>query len=235
MTERRREGNTIVLVSRQGTRLAAILVAAALTFAFAACGGSNSESSSSSDERSTATALDGGAQESGGQSGEGTKGSENSPGGEAETSPLRVSGGGSGQFRVKGGDNSIQDFGEESGEDELEEAAGVLHGFLVARARSEWDAACAKLSHTVQGQLAIIAKQAKQGATGCATTLAAITPSLSSKVVRETTAVDAGSLRVEGDRGFLLYRDEEGTVYAINMTREDGGWKVGALAGVPLS
>jgi len=46
--------------------------------------------------------------------------------------------------------------------------------------------------------------------------------------------VDAGSLRREGDRGFLLYRDGEGTVYAINMADEDG-WKAGALAGVPLS
>jgi len=54
-------------------------------------------------------------------------------------------------------------------------------------------------------------------------------------VARETTAVDAGSLRREGDRGFLIYRDGEGTVYAINMADEDGSWKAGAFAGVPLS
>lgn len=228
-------------MSRQGTRLAAILVAAALAFALAACGGSSSESSPSSSEGSTATTTgtggeggSGGGQKSDGQPGNGSEGGGGS-GGDVETSPLRVSGGGSGQFRVKGGDNSIQDFGDEASESELEEAAKALHDFYVARAREEWSRACANLSKTVAEQLEQLAERAKQGKqTGCPAALAAITPGLPPKVARETTVIDAGSLRVEGDRGFLIYRGEEGTAYAINMAREDG-WKVGALAGIPLS
>lgn len=220
--------------------MATLAAVALLAGMLSACGGSDSGTSSSTSPTS------GSSETSAGQRGETSpekghaSGGEGRPGGSdgsrqpALVSPLRVSGGGSGQFRVKGGDNSIQDFGEESDEGELEEAARVLHDFYVARAEEEWKAACASLSRGVIEQLEQLGARTKSGDKGCPTALAALTPPLSAVVQRETTAVDAGSLRVEGDRGFLIYRGAEKTVYAINMARE-GGWKVGALAGVPLS
>lgn len=225
-------------MSRWGTRIAALLTAAALlTFAglLSSCGGSDSDTGSMTTKASD-EAQAGGKGGSGKSQPSEPKGDEGGtePNRSLPVAPLQVSGGGSGQFRVKGGDNSIQEFGDEASESELEEAAGALHDFYVARAREEWSRACANLSQTVTGQLAQLAEQAKQGQTSCPPALAAITPSLSPQVARETTVVDAGSLRREGDRGFLLYRDAEGTVYAINMTDEEG-WKVAALAGVPLS
>jgi len=227
-------------VSRWGKRVAALLAAAAL-LAFAgvlsSCGGSESDSGSTTTRASGETEAEAGSKGDSGKSqpskpkdGEG----EAKPNHAVPVAPLQVSGGGSGQFRVRGGDNSIQDFGDEAGESELEEAAKALHDFYVARAREEWRRACANLSQTVIGQLEQLAEQAKQGQVSCPVALAAITPGLGPKLARETTAVDAGSLRVDGDRGFLIYRDGEGTVYAINMADEDG-WKVGGLAGVPLS
>ena len=228
----------------RGTRLVATLAAVALLAGLlAACGGSDSGASSSTSIG--AGGSEKGAGKGGGASsekghargGEGEQGSSEGGGGAgrpASVSPLRVSGGGSGQFRVEGGDNSIQDFGEESDEGELEEAARVLHDFYVARAEEDWKAACAQLSKTVIQQLEQLGARSKSGDKSCPATLAVLTPPLSPAVQRETTAVDAGSLRVEGDRGFLIYRGAEKTVYAINMARE-GGWKVGALAGVPLS
>jgi len=155
---------------------------------------------------------------------------------QVETAPLKVSGGGSAQFRVKGGDNSIQEFGEESGESELEEAATSLHDFYVARTEEEWTAACSRLSKTVTQQLEQLASRAgKLAGKGCAAILSALTPSLPAKVQKELTVVDAGSLRTEDNRSFLIYRGAEGTVYAISMTQEGDGWKVGALAATPLS
>jgi len=225
-------------VSRWGIRIAALLAAAVL-LAFAgllsSCGGSDSNSGSTTTKTS-------GEAEAGGKGGSGKSQSskpkegegESKPNGSVPVAPLQVSGGGSEQFRVKGGDNSIQEFGDEASESELEEAATALHDFYVARAREEWGRACANLSQAIAGQLEQLAEQAKRGQVSCPATLAAITPGLPPKVARETTAVDAGSLRREDNRGFLLYRDGGGTVYAINMADEDG-WKVGALAGVPLS
>jgi hypothetical protein len=148
---------------------------------------------------------------------------------------LKVSGGGSAQFRTEGGDNSIQDFGEESDETELREAATVLHSFLVARANEDWPAACANLSKDVIKQLRVLASRSRQLAgEDCAGVLQALTPPLPAKVLRESTVVDAGSLRLEGERAFLIYRGAEGTVYATLMAHEDRGWKVGSLAGTPL-
>jgi len=219
--------------------LAVVLSMAALT----ACGGSDSSTGSSSTGGSTETSPRSSGEdtgENGGNppakpAGQGTEGGGSGSGASVPTSPLKVSGGGSAQFRVKGGDNSIQDFGEESDEGELDEAATVLHDFYVARARSEWGRACANLAKIVVGQLEQLASRAKSGGKGCAATLATLTPSLPPSVAHESTIVDAGSLRTEGERGFLIYRGGEATVYAINMALEDGSWKVGALAGIPLS
>jgi hypothetical protein len=152
-----------------------------------------------------------------------------------ETAPLKVSGGGSGQFRVRGGDNSIQDFGEESGESELEEAAASLHDFLVARAGEDWPTACAHLAKTVKQQLEQLAsRSSKLSGAGCTRILSALTPPLPARVQRESTIVDAGSLRTEGEQAFLIYRGAEGVAYAIQM-KPEGAWKVGALSATPLS
>lgn len=231
-------------VSRWGTRIAALLATAALlAFAGLLCGcgsGSNSDSTATGASGETETTGGGGQGDSGKSQpsepkdaeGKGDRGAK----GSAPVSPLKVSGGGSGQFRVKGGDNSIQEFGEESTESELDEAAVALHALFAARAEEDWRAACARLSKTVKAQLRLLGEhsKSKSGPQLCPARMAALTPTFPIRVQRESTIVDAGSLRVEGDRGFLIYRGAGGTVYAINMA-EEGGWKVASLAGVPLS
>lgn len=149
--------------------------------------------------------------------------------------PLEVSGGGSEQYRTKGGDNSVQEFGEEGEESELEEAATALHDYLVARAQEDWRTACANLARTVTDQLEMLATQSGN-LTGkdCAGILAVLTPPLPATVRRESTVVDAGSLRFEGEQAFLIYRGAEGTEYVVVMAEEGGAWKVGALAATAL-
>lgn len=221
----------------------AILAAAAL----AACGSSgsgatNSENSTGSTTTQSASGNSGteansGDPEEGSSHAKPKKGSssDGSPR-SVETGPLKISGGGSAQYRVKGGDNSIQDFGEESSESELEEAATSLHVFLVARAEEDWPTACSHLAKDVVRQLQQLASQSgKLAGAGCAGILAALTPPLPAKVQKESTVVDAGSLRTEGEQAFLVYRGAEGTVYAIPMKPEGGAWKLGALAATPLS
>lgn len=221
----------------------AILAAAALT----ACGSSGSDTTASENSTGTTTAAPSskhsGTEADSNGSGEGSSHTKPKKGGgsgqsspNVETAPLKVSGGGSEQFRVKGGDNSIQDFGEESGESELEEAATSLHDFLVGRAEEDWPTACAHLTKTVKQQLEQLASQSKQlSHAGCAQILAALTPPLPAKVQKESTIVDAGSLRTEDEQAFLIYRGAERKAYAIPMKPEGGGWKVGALAATPLS
>ncbi|HET7485956.1 MAG TPA: hypothetical protein VFJ64_11365 [Solirubrobacterales bacterium] len=222
--------------------LAVVLAAAPL----GACGGSGSDTTASENSTATATAPaehsgtgasstgpGGGSSQAKAKEGGKSSGESSSS---VETAPLKVSGGGSAQYRVKSGDNSIQNFGEESGESELEEAATSLHDFLVARAGEDWVTACAHLSKTVGRQLEQLAsRSSKLSGAGCAEILATLTPPLPAKVQKESTIVDAGSLRTEGEQAFLIYRGAEGAVYTIPMKPEGGAWKVGALAATPLS
>ena len=244
--------------------IAALLVAAVLAAgALVACGDSDTDTSGSAASQETASSAGDGSQGTaagnGGQgggskggasqggasqggsgssdSGSGSPGSDSGDSGsQIEVAPLKVSGGGSEQFRQEGGDNSIQDFGEESEESELEDAAEVLHGYLVARAEQDWAAACSKLSKALVTQLESFASRTKQLAgSGCADVLGAWTPPLPVEVREESTIVDAGSLRLEGERAFLIYRGAKENLFAMPMAAEDDGWKVAALAPAPLS
>lgn len=225
-------------------KLLGLLVALALAVGLAACGSSDSTTTPStttgtttSQETGTTSTGQGGSQSKGGQakktSDTGSK-SGKSGGKKANVdTPLKVSGGGSKQFIVKGGDNSVQEYGEEKGETELREAAEATHNFFVARAEGRWADACSYLSKTEIEQLEKLATKA--GKKGCAPFLSGFTSSLPASVWRQVTTVDAGSLRQEGEQAFLIYYGApEKTVYVMPMKFEGGEWKVSGLSGSAL-
>lgn len=221
---------------RGATRSIAILAATALAaLLLAACGGSDS----------TTTGTDNGS--GGGTQGENDAGITQQGQSDADKGsstgftaaevevPLEVSGGGSEQFLVKGGDNSIQEFGEESDESELQEAAEMVHGFFVARATGDWEGACSYLSKSMAAQLEQLAKSSTElEDKSCASFLESFTGKLTAAEWRETTTVDAGSLRTEDEQAFLIYYGPDKAAYAMPLADEDGTFKVGALAGNPL-
>jgi hypothetical protein len=144
--------------------------------------------------------------------------------------------GGAVEFEVKGGDNSIQRFGSEADSSELDAAAAALQGFFDARVAGDWAGACTYLSKgAVEGfeQLAGGSKQLK-GA-GCGAILGTLSEGVPKGALEEAAQVDAGALRVEGERAFLLYHGAQGVDYAIPIAEEGGEWKVAALAGTPIS
>lgn len=241
-------------MTREGKRpFAAFVVAVLVAALLAACGGSDSDSSSSTEATTSATTTaqnDGGAKEdSQGQNGDREQsGSERDRsqgqqigGGNEETgrqnvaTPLKVSGGGSEQFRVEGGDNSIQEYGEESDESELQEVAEIVHGFYVARAEERWDAACSYLAKSNVEQLRQLASQSPEFKNaGCGEMLKAFTRPLPVALQREITTVDAGSFRHDSEQGFLVYYGADHTSYAMPLYDEDGTWKVAALSAAAL-
>jgi hypothetical protein len=240
--------NTIPAVTRGGTRSIAVLAATALVvLLLAACGSSDSGSSNSNSAGSTeSSATTETNAQNGGSHGEndagggqqeraGTpKGSPTFAAKEVET-PLKVSGGGSEQFRVKGGDNSIQEYGEEKDEGELQEAAEAVHGFFVARAEGDWAAACSYLSKAMKEQLEqLAASSTGLKNKGCAAFLEAFTSRLPASEWKEITTVDAGSLRQKDEQAFLIYYGPHKAIYAMPLIDEDGEFKVGALAGNAL-
>jgi hypothetical protein len=222
--------------------LAAFVLAAAL---LTACGGSSSDSTdtatsngaasgnagASSPAEHSSKSSQGAASLERGSSSEGAGGGSSS----SVSTPLKVSGGGSAQFRFKGGDNSIQEWGEESSETELQAAAEAVHGFYVARAEEDWARACAYLAKSMVAQLEqLVGRSPQLEGKGCAPVLKALTRPLPPSVRRETTIVDAGSLRVGDEHSFLVYYGEERTAYAMPLENEDGAWKLTLLSATPL-
>jgi hypothetical protein len=230
--------------------LAATVLAAALTLA--ACGGGSGSSTTTTGTESSRPSRDGGAgggsAEQGGDRGNGGHGQEKASGGQGDSTgggegsrpvpvaPLEVSGEGSAQFHAKGGDNSVQDYGEEAAESELRQAAAATHSFFVARVRGEWARACGLLAAEVQKSLEQqVAQSSQSPSRGCAAALALLTKPVSGSLAREITQVEAASLRHEGEQAFLIYVGApEGTVYAVPLQLEGGSWKPAAISAAAL-
>lgn len=240
-------------MTRDGKRpLTAFIAVLMLAVSLSACGGSGSDDSTGStgaaDSTTSATTPNQGGDDA--QSGD-SSGDSQAQGGDARgdgqkddgggsssrdvATPLQVSGGGSAQFRVKGGDNSIQEYGDESDESELQEVAEIVHSFYVARAEEKWDEACSYLAKPNVEQLEQLASQSPQFKDGgCGPILNAFTRPLPASVQREITTVDAGSFRREGEQGFLIYTGAENTDYAMPLRQEEDTWKVSALSASAL-
>ncbi|MGB7587372.1 MAG: hypothetical protein WBM00_01545 [Solirubrobacterales bacterium] len=144
--------------------------------------------------------------------------------------------GGSGQFIVKGGDNSVQEYGEEASPSEFEAAATALHNFLDARAESNWAAVCAYISKGTITSIEHLARGAKPGTdTSCAAILAGvISQAAKPELKAEAENADVRSLRVEGENAFVIYTNKS-VIVAMPILKEDGGWKVSSLGGTPLN
>ena len=220
------------------------LVALLLAVGLAACGGGgDSSTTTEASAQGQAEGKPNGAaknrEEGKSSSGEGHSGSSPSSGNASDFVPRHHSdsGGGSTQFTVKGGDNSVQEFGEEAGSSEFDAAAAVVHDFLDARAEGNWAAACTYMSKATIESFEKLAAQAKQGeGKSCGAILAAlVSPAAKSAIKAEAEKADVGSLRVEGEQAFVIYTGVEGTVIAMPMANEGGDWKVASLAGAPLN
>lgn len=141
---------------------------------------------------------------------------------------------GSSQFRDQT-DSPLLDFGEESSESEREAAAVAVHGFLLARAEGDWPTACSHLALPMLEKIEHLAISATQLADkSCPSFLGSFTR-LSKREREQSKVVDAGSLRKQGRRGYLIYYGAEKVVYAMPLREEGGEWKLDSLAAEKLS
>lgn len=232
----------------RGSRFFAAAFSALLLVAgLGACGGGDDSTSGTAASRDRATdpswktgstgpASKGGASDTGsqGKQGEGQSGGDAA----ADFTPKQHqdSGGGAAQYQVKGGDNSVQEFGQEADGSDFEAAATALHNFLDARAEGNWAAACQYMSKSTIESLERFASQTKSSDKSCGAILAQITnPAAKQSLVEEAAKADIGSLRTEGNRAFLIYTAGGKTILAVSMANEGGQWKVASLAGTPLN
>lgn len=136
---------------------------------------------------------------------------------------------GSDQFRDQT-KSPLLDFGEEGNEEEREEGATVVEGFLADRADGDWAGACARIARAMLAKIEHLATSATDlEDKSCASLLGAFTR-LSAKERRDSAIVDAGSLRRRGRRAFLIYYGAGEVVYAMPLSREGTVWKVASLS-----
>jgi len=218
----------------------------------AACGGSGEDNSETTE---AAKQGQGGgepsskgksSEEGGGKTAKSKGGNETSDEGEANRSKEAAkfarkhhndSGGGSKQYVVKGGDNSVQEFGKEAPPSEFDAAAIALHNFLDARAEGNWAAACEYMSKGARGGFEKLAERAEGiEDKSCGGILEGLTNPAAKQALKEEAAkANVGSLRVEGGRSFVIYTAGGKTILAMPMAHEGGAWKVAGLAGAPLN
>lgn len=226
--------------SLAGTKWALLAVVALLAMVVASCGDEDSPSTEvATTGQGSGKSDDGGKDKASSRSsddGPGGSGSGGAGGGDPAAKQHDDSGGGSAQYRVKGGDNSVQDFGSEASEAELDAAAAALHGFFDARVRGDWETACSYLAGDVVESLKRLAGSSEEAqGEDCVGTLETLAEGVPQSAFEQAAVADVGSLRVEGERAFVLYRGSRGVVFAMPMQNQDGGWKVGAFAGTPIS
>lgn len=221
--------------------LTAAIVALLLVLGMAACGGGDDSDSTAAEmgqqqAQTDTTASGDGLDDEGGADDEVNR-SGDPDAGDFVPEDHDDSGGGSAQFKVEGGDNSVQEFGQEADSEELDAAAAALHNFLDARAEGNWAAACEYMSKSMTESFENLALRAKGAeATSCSAILEKLTNSAAEQSMKEEAAkADVGSLRIEDERAFVIYTGVDGTVMAMPMANEDGDWKVASLAGTPLS
>jgi hypothetical protein len=236
---------SIGLAGRVATKLSGVrggsktsLVAcAALAFALtvAGCGGGGSAGSSGESTASTAAPQASAAKPSA-NGGSPNRGPQSKQEQEAEQpEPAGQGGGGAAEFRVPGGDNSVQEFGGEASRSDLQKATAALQAYLDARVAGEWAKACTYLSRQTAESLEQLGKRSKQKRPSCGSTMATLSAGVPKAALEEAAQVEAGALRVEGERAFILYHGARHTDYTTPMAREGGVWKVAALAATPLS
>ena len=149
--------------------------------------------------------------------------------------PEPVDGERSAGFRSPGGDNSIQEYGEEEDAEERAEAMKPIVALYRALESGDWTTVCSTyLSRPNLEQIEMLAEKSPQikGA-GCAEILGNLNQTTGMRGP-DTPDGEIVSFRTEGDTGFALWWGIDGKGYAMPLKSEEGGWKLTALAPTPL-
>jgi hypothetical protein len=145
------------------------------------------------------------------------------------SNPSGAGAGGAASFHIRGGDNSIPNYGEEAATVQRNRAAAALGAYLRARARAQWGRACGYLSAATRRSLEQFAAASKQRQ-GCAAAIAALSGGGPTSARANPLRGGLVSLRVKGTRAFALFYGPHNQRYDMPMAREGGAWKVTQLA-----
>jgi hypothetical protein len=143
-----------------------------------------------------------------------------------KTGPLRVTDGGPEQFRDIDYYTTLK-HGKEANRRALEQAARVVHEYLIARVRYDWATTCSYLDEGALKSVMNIGSQFEEVAGGdCPTIIAHLLGKVPPRKTFVSSEVEAGVLRIRREGGYFFYR-AGGDPYTIGLSRDDdGNWKL---------
>jgi hypothetical protein len=125
---------------------------------------------------------------------------------------------------------SVASFGSEANSGDRAAASAALQHFLRAWIHRDSARACSLMSASTKQNLAIFASTSKT----CTGQADAVRSAMPPEKLAQIEGIHVTGVRVEGDSGYVLYRDSEGNGWGFPVTREGSAWKVGAILGQPL-
>jgi hypothetical protein len=133
------------------------------------------------------------------------------------------------------GTGAIGSFGTPADPAQRAALTTALRAYLVALASGDGTAACSRLAAPLRAQLLSLGPGGGSGQhRSCAQTLASMygQEPPQTRMAQRHTAI--GSIRVEKDRAFVLYRQPGAPPGFFPLQREGGHWRVAALGGTVL-
>lgn len=146
-----------------------------------------------------------------------------------ETQQSQGQGGGGHGEESSGGEKSIEEFGEEAAGTERAAIEGAFTGYLEALAEGDFQTACPYLAATVQRSLQQFVVKRLKGK-GCAAILPKLLAGSAAAIAREQAEGEITKIRVEGERGFVVFRASGAKLYQMTMVHEGGEWRTATLA-----
>ncbi|HEY5708090.1 MAG TPA: hypothetical protein VIS51_01705 [Solirubrobacterales bacterium] len=143
-----------------------------------------------------------------------------------KTGPLRVTGGGREQFRDIDFYTTLE-HGKEASRRVMEQAARVVHGYLIAHVQYDWSTSCSYLDEQALKSVTNIGSRFEEVAgEDCPTIIARLLGKVPVRKTFVSSEVDAGVFRVRREGGYFFYR-AGGDPYTVGLSRDDdGSWKL---------
>jgi len=134
------------------------------------------------------------------------------------------------------GAGGVETFGEEAGPGDRDAAATTVERFLRAQADGDSATACSLMSASTKQNLEVFVEGAASESLKlpCTKLVEALRSQIQAKTLAQGDRIQVTGVRIEDDRGFVLYRDARGTESAFPVVREGSAWKVAAIAGQSL-
>jgi hypothetical protein len=134
----------------------------------------------------------------------------------------------------KGGDDSIQTYGEVADDSETEEIILAMRSFFSALATLDYPAICEGLTEANRESLTLYLKAKKQEG-GCEEVLIQLLLPQAAPEARKAANGSVLEVRVEDETAFVMFTPEDGVASYFVMKGEEGGWKATGLAsGTPF-